>query len=89
MAPEPESDNAERKKMMNLLTAHLTVLATFKRPRYVTREPELTAIIMHLLSHRAPHVKEIGARLPVRLRLLVPDVLQGEPKQTPGRQDVP
>ena len=44
--------------LMKLLMAHLSVLASFNRPKQMCREPEVTTILHRLLSHRLSDVQK-------------------------------
>ena len=55
---EPAPASKDRKTMINLLTPHLSVFATFRRPQQMHREDEVVAIFHQLLSHRVPEVQK-------------------------------
>ena len=44
--------------LMKLLIAHLSVLASFNSPKKMHREPEVTAILLRLISHRSNDVQK-------------------------------
>ncbi|KZS08061.1 Small subunit processome component 20 [Daphnia magna] len=47
-----ESTKGERGNIIKLLSSYLSVLASFQQPQKMTREPEVTKILLRLLSHR-------------------------------------
>ena len=55
---EGEEKTLDRKKLIQLLAHHLAVFASFKRPRYITREAEVTPILYRLLAHRSSDVQK-------------------------------
>lgn len=56
----PEEERGERVNMPKLLSAHLSVLASFRRPKKMTRESEVTPILLRLLSHRFGDIQKLA-----------------------------
>ena len=52
------STKGEGGNMIKLLSSYLSVLAAFECPQKMTREPEVTPILLRLLSHRSGDVQK-------------------------------
>lgn len=57
---QTESSKGERGNVIKLLSSHLSVLAAFKHPQKMTREPEVTRILLRLLSHRSGDIQKLA-----------------------------
>lgn len=53
-----ESTKGERGNIIKLLSSYLSVLASFQQPQNMTREPEVTKILLRLLSHRSGDIQK-------------------------------
>lgn len=53
-----ESTKGERGNMIKLLSSYLSVFAAFEHPQKMTREPEVTPILLRLLSHRSNDIQK-------------------------------
>lgn len=50
----------EKGNMIQLLSSYLSVIASFKRPQKMPREPEVTPILLRLLSHRSGDIQKLA-----------------------------
>ena len=50
----------EKGNVVQLLSSYLSVLASFRRPQKMAREPEVTPILLRLLSHRSGEVQKLA-----------------------------
>lgn len=57
---EGAGKRCDRKKLMQLLTAHLSVFTTFQDASKMTREAEVSAVLYHLLSHRSGELQKLA-----------------------------
>ena len=51
-------NKCDRKKLIKLLTSHLSVIAAFTNPRQMSQEAEVSSILYRLLTHRSPEVQK-------------------------------
>lgn len=57
---QTESSKGEHGNIIKLLSSHLSVLASFQHPQKMTREPEVTRILLRLLSHRSGEIQKLA-----------------------------
>ena len=55
-----ESRVKEKGNILQLLSSYLSVLASFKNPQNMVREPEVNAILLRLLSHRSNEIQKLA-----------------------------
>lgn len=57
---QAEPSKKDGSNIIKVLSSYLSVLASFKNPQKMTREPEVTPILLRLLTHRSYEIQKLA-----------------------------